>query len=128
MNTLDPSTESRLLPGVQNFDIYVPRDERFGHVKLSDFLVYFLKSIAQDVRPLLESAFKFLSNEFESFEEVRELYEGGFKLPQDVFNSISQKMPVPVLKEIFRTDGEQLLRYPTPHVIKGKFFTYISCN
>ncbi|KAI9119859.1 hypothetical protein K1719_009248 [Acacia pycnantha] len=114
----DPNTESRLLSVVQTFDIYVPRDERFGHLKLSDFLTYFLKSISQDLRPLLESAFNFLSNEFNSFDEVRELYEGGFQLPQDVLKNISQQMPIPVLKELFRTDGEQALRFPKPKVIK----------
>lgn len=123
----DPTTESRLLPGVQNFDIYVPRDERFGHVKLSDFLAYLLKSITQDLRPLLESVFNFLSNEFDSFDDVRELYEGGFQIPQNVFKNISEKMPLPLLKELFRTDGEQALRFPTPHVIKGiSFFNAFS--
>ena len=114
----DPDTESRLFPLVQSFDIYVPRDERFGHLKMSDFLTYLLKSIAQDLRPALQSVFDVTPNEFESFEEVRQLYEGGFELPADVLKSISEKIPLPMLKEVFRTDGEQFLRFPKPHVIK----------
>ncbi|KAK4253803.1 hypothetical protein QN277_010431 [Acacia crassicarpa] len=75
------------------------------------------------MKPLLESAFNFTSNEFNSFDEARELYEGGFQLPQDARKNISEKMPIPMLKELFRTDGEQALsRYPTPKVIKGNKF------
>ncbi|KAJ1420347.1 PLAT/LH2 domain [Sesbania bispinosa] len=107
----DPTCES---PG----DIYVPRDENFGHLKSSDFLTYGIKSLSQNVLPLFESVFldsDFTPNEFDSFEEVRALYEGGIKLPTDVISQIS---PLPVLKEIFRTDGENVLQFPTPHVIK----------
>ena len=87
-------------------------------MKSSDFLAYGLKSISQDVLPALQSAFdiNFTPNEFDSFEQVHELYEGGIKLPTDVISQIS---PLPVLKEIFRTDGEQFLKFPTPKVIQG---------
>ncbi|KAI4355473.1 hypothetical protein L6164_004245 [Bauhinia variegata] len=114
----DPESESRLFPVVKDFDIYVPRDERFGHLKTADFLTYMLKSVDQNLRPALEYAFTFLSNEFKDFEDVRELYEGGFKLPHDVLKSISDQIPTPMLKEIFRTDGEQSLRFPTPRIIQ----------
>ncbi|CAI8607961.1 unnamed protein product [Vicia faba] len=69
-------------------EIYVPRDENFGHLKSSDFLI---------------------------FDDVRGLYEGGIKLPTDI---LSQIAPLPALKEILRTDGEQALKFPPPHVIK----------
>ncbi|KAI4355474.1 hypothetical protein L6164_004246 [Bauhinia variegata] len=114
----DPKSESRLFPLVQDFDIYVPRDERFGHLKMADFLTYILKSVSQNLRPLLESVFSFTPNEFDSFEDVRDLYENGFPLPQDLFKTISDQIPAPMLKEIFRTDGEQALRFPTPKVIE----------
>ncbi|MCI53870.1 putative linoleate 9S-lipoxygenase 5-like, partial [Trifolium medium] len=50
--------------------IYVPRDERFGHLKMSDFLAYALKSIVQVLKPELESLFDSTPNEFDSFEDV----------------------------------------------------------
>ncbi|KAK7255644.1 hypothetical protein RIF29_29059 [Crotalaria pallida] len=102
--TKDPNSES---PG----DTYVPRDENFGHLKSSDFLIYTLKSLAQAVLPALQS---FIFGEFGSFDEVRRLHEGGIKLPTDLLSSIS---PLPALKETFRTDGEQVLKFPPPHVI-----------
>ncbi|KAF5952225.1 hypothetical protein HYC85_010169 [Camellia sinensis] len=39
----DPESESRLAL-LMSLNIYVPRDERFGHLKMSDFLAYALKS------------------------------------------------------------------------------------
>lgn len=68
--------------------------------------------------PAFESAFdmNFTPNEFDSFQDVRDLFEGGIKLPLDVISTIS---PLPVIKELFRTDGEQCLKFPPPHIIQG---------
>ncbi|KAG4945141.1 hypothetical protein JHK87_041148 [Glycine soja] len=97
--------------------VYLPRDEAFGHLKSSDFLVYGIKSVAQDVLPVLTDAFdgNLLSLEFDNFAEVRKLYEGGVTLPT---NFLSKIAPIPVVKEIFRTDGEQFLKYPPPKVMQ----------
>ncbi|CAJ1955468.1 unnamed protein product [Sphenostylis stenocarpa] len=107
----DPNSESR------SADIYLPRDEAFGHLKSSDFLADGLKSVSQNFLPALQTAFdlNFTPNEFDSFDEVHGLYSGGLKLPTDVLSKIS---PIPVLKEIFRTDGEQTLKFPPPKVIQ----------
>ncbi|KAL2337922.1 hypothetical protein Fmac_012368 [Flemingia macrophylla] len=93
---------------------YIPRDENFGHLKSSDFLTYGIKSLTQNVLPQFQSAFG-LNAEFDSFEDVRCLFEGGLFLPTDAISKIS---PIPVIKEIFRTDGEQFLKFPPPHVIR----------
>ncbi|XP_015939187.1 linoleate 9S-lipoxygenase 1 [Arachis duranensis] len=93
---------------------YVPRDEIFGHLKSSDFLTYGIKSLAQNVLPRLQSVFG-LNSEFDSFDDARSFFEGGIYLPTDIISDIS---PLPVLKEIFRTDGEQALKFPPPHVIQ----------
>ncbi|NP_001235189.1 lipoxygenase [Glycine max] len=107
----DPNSEK---PG----EIYVPRDENFGHLKSSDFLTYGIKSLSQNVIPLFKSIIlnlRVTSSEFDSFDEVRGLFEGGIKLPTNILSQIS---PLPVLKEIFRTDGENTLQFPPPHVIR----------
>ena len=87
-------------------------------MKSSDFLTYGLKSVSQNLLPALESTFdlNFTPNEFDSFDDVHSLYSGGIKLPTDVISKIS---PLPVLKEILRTDGEQALKFPPPKVIQG---------
>lgn len=53
----DPNTESRLL--LTGLDIFVPRDERFGHLKMSDFLGYSLKTLSNAFIPVLKSIFDF---------------------------------------------------------------------
>lgn len=123
----DPKSESRLklvnilnpLNPFEALDVYVPRDERFGHLKMSDFLAYAIKSLSQSIKPALEHYFDQTRNEFDNFQEVLDLYEGGFKLPTAVLDTIRQNIPFEMLKELFRSDGEQFLKFPVPHVIKG---------
>ena len=126
----DSSKESRPfvnVPGLSS-DFYIPRDEKFGHLRQSDFVTYFIKSISQDLRPALELVFKNISNGFDSFESVHELYESQPYLPTDVMKRISAKISLlPTLKEIFRTDGERFLKFPTPQVIQG-IITYITSH
>lgn len=103
-----------------SLDIYVPRDERFGHLKMADFLAYALKSIAQFVQPELEALCDSTPNEFDSFDDVLKLYEGGIELPDGpLLDNIRKNIPLEMLKEIFRSDGEQFLKFPMPQVIKG---------
>ncbi|KAK6911552.1 Lipoxygenase, C-terminal, partial [Dillenia turbinata] len=63
-----PNTESRL-PAVMGLDIYVPRDERFGHLKMSDYLAYGLKTITQFLVPELKSLFDSTPDEFDYFKD-----------------------------------------------------------
>ncbi|PON76420.1 Lipoxygenase [Parasponia andersonii] len=113
----DPNTESRLKV-LKSLNIYVPRDERFGHLKMSDFLAYALKSVAQVIKPELESQFDSTPSEFDSFEDVLNIYEGGLELPKGLLDNIRENIPAEMLKEIFRTDGERLFEYPLPQVVK----------
>ncbi|KAK2353185.1 linoleate 9S-lipoxygenase [Trifolium repens] len=107
----DPKSERR-----SEF-IYLPRDESFGHLKSSDFLVYILKSVSQNVIPILTSAvtLQFNKPEFETFEEVRTFYEGGIKLPTETLSKFS---PIPFFKELLRNDGEAPLKFPLPKVVQ----------
>ncbi|XP_058745333.1 linoleate 9S-lipoxygenase-like [Vicia villosa] len=107
----DPKSERR-----SDF-FYIPRDESFGHLKSSDFLVYILKSASQNFVPQLRSivTLQLNNSEFNTFDEIRSLYEGGFKLPTGILSKLS---PIPFFKEIFRTDGESALKFPPPKVIQ----------
>lgn len=115
----DPRHESRL-PLLKSLSIYVPRDERFSHLKLSDVIAYGLKSVIQFLVPEAEAQFDSTPREFDSLKDILELYEGGNKLPDFPFlESIRKEIPFPILKEILRTDGERPVHFPTPQVIKG---------
>ena len=91
-------------------------------MKSSDFLAYALKSVSQDVLPVLTDAFdgSLLSLEFDNFAEVHKLYDGGVTLPTGF---LSKYAPIPIVKEIFRSDGEQFLKYPPPKVMQGMLHT-----
>lgn len=102
-----------------SLDIYVPRDERFGHLKMADFLAYALKTIVQVLKPELESLFDSTPNEFDNFEDVLKLYEGGIEVPEGILRDVRDNIPAEMLKEIFRTDGERFLKFPLPQVIAG---------
>ncbi|KAK0606947.1 hypothetical protein LWI29_006777 [Acer saccharum] len=113
----DPNSESRL--PLLSLDIYVPRDERFGHVKFSDFLAYALKSLVQVLLPEITSLCDKTINEFDTFQDVHNLYEGGLKLPsRPTVCKLRDHIPWEMLKELVRNDGERFLKFPMPDVIK----------
>ncbi|KAI3996077.1 hypothetical protein MKX01_007183 [Papaver californicum] len=118
----DPSTESRL--PLLSLDIYVPRDERFGHLKMSDFLAYALKSLVQVLVPEIKALCDSTPNEFDTFQDIFNLYEGGIQLPTGPLNKIKDAIPFEMLKELVRTDGENLLKLPIPQVIKEDKFAW----
>ncbi|VFQ98731.1 unnamed protein product [Cuscuta campestris] len=104
-----------------SLDIYVPRDEQFGHVKLADFLTYALKSLVLFLFPEFKSLSDSSPNEFDSFQDVLNLYEGGIKLPQGpLLKAITDNIPIEMLREIFRSDGEGLFKFPTPQEFPPK--------
>lgn len=96
----------------------MPRDERFGHIKMSDFLTYALKSLVQVLVPELKSICDETPTEFDSFEDVMQLYEGGIKLRGGVLSKLRDQIPLEMLRELIRTDGEHFLHFPVPDVIK----------
>ncbi|KAL7585497.1 hypothetical protein Lser_V15G44872 [Lactuca serriola] len=114
----DPNTESRL-PLLMSLNIYVPRDERFGHLKLSDFLAYGLKSIVQFLLPEFQALCDTTRDEFDSFEDIYKLYEGGFKLPGGpLLDRIRENIPLELLKIVLETDSDGIAKFPKPQVIK----------
>lgn len=103
-----------------SLNIYVPRDERFGHLKLSDFLANALKSIVQFLLPEFEALCDQTPDEFETFQDVLKLYEGGIKLPDGpLLDKIKENIPLEMLKQLVQTDGEGLAKFPMPQVIKS---------
>ncbi|ONK59665.1 uncharacterized protein A4U43_C08F9020 [Asparagus officinalis] len=119
----DPKSESRL--PLLSLDIYVPRDERFGHLKMSDFLAYALKSVTQALLPTLNALFDETPMEFDSFQDVLNLYEGGLQLPKSpVLDEIRSRTPFEMIKELVRADGDYILKLPVPQVIKENKFAW----
>ncbi|OMO99196.1 Lipoxygenase [Corchorus olitorius] len=99
----DPSCESRI-PLLKSLLIYVPRDEKFSFMKLSDFLGYALKLLPQNVFPFFEAFVGDPPKEFASFNEVLNIY--GDQGPLRKASSMLDES----LKEFFK--------YPRPQVIQ----------
>ncbi|GJU46365.1 probable linoleate 9S-lipoxygenase 5 [Tanacetum coccineum] len=117
--TSDPKTESRL-PLRKSLSIYVPRDERFGQLKLSDFLGSGVKSISQFLVSELQALTDSTHDEFDTLEDVLRIYEGGIKLPDGpLLEVIRKNIPFELLKALAPTDGEGLAKFPMPKVIEG---------
>ncbi|XP_020580260.1 probable linoleate 9S-lipoxygenase 3 [Phalaenopsis equestris] len=116
----DPKSESRL--GKLEFEIYVPRDERFGHVKRSDFLGHGIQTVAKDLLPLLQAVVNFTKKEFVSFKDVLSLYEGGLQLPDiPLLRKFFQALPFRFFKSVLIPGKGQrsLLKLPMPQVIQN---------
>ncbi|GLT76826.1 hypothetical protein SLA2020_484620 [Shorea laevis] len=113
----DPNSESRL--PLLSLNVYVPRDEQFSQVKFSDFLAYAVKSLVQVLIPEIGSICDKTINEFDSFQDVLNLYEGGVKLPNGpTLKQLKDCIPWEMIRELIRNDGERFLKFPVPSVIK----------
>lgn len=99
--------------------IYVPRDESIYGKKKSEIFAYQLKSIAQSLQHKLGVFVNRYPKEFGSFKDVLKLYNGGFTLPTHFLSTVGSFVKEPFLKELLRTDGEQLLKFPLPQLIQG---------
>ncbi|KAH9301870.1 hypothetical protein KI387_013453, partial [Taxus chinensis] len=122
-NKKDPATESRL--PFLSLNIYVPRDERFGHLKMSDFLAYGLKSLVQILVPELKTIFDSTPDDFDSFEDIKKLYTDGIRMTMKPNQERTKgSISLELVKEFFKTDGESLLRYPYPQVIAAGEFAW----
>lgn len=87
---------------------------------MSDFLAFGAKSIGQFLKPEMEALLEGSPKEFDSFQDVLRLYEGGNKLPEGLIERVQKDVPLEIVKEILPTEGEGLLKYPMPQVIERK--------
>ncbi|CAD6266679.1 unnamed protein product [Miscanthus lutarioriparius] len=111
----DPGSESRLT--LVNGDIYVPRDERFGDIKKSDFYVYAIKALVNAVVPAIKVLCEGV--EFDSFKDITRLYEGGIQLPKiPALEELRKKFQFQLAKGVLPVGGDYLLKHPMPQLIK----------
>ena len=112
----DPNSESR--PSLLD-SIYVPRDEKFGHLKMSDFLGYSLKALVDGIVPAIRTYVDLTPGEFDSFKDILKLYEGGLKLPNiPALEEMRKHFPLQLVKDLIPVGGDYLLKLPMPQIIK----------
>jgi linoleate 9S-lipoxygenase len=114
----DPRYETRLLPVVETN--YVPRDEVFGHLKMADFYSYTIKALVDGIVPAIRTYVDLSPGEFDSFEDVIKLYEGGIKLPNiPALEDMRKRFPLELIKGLVPIGGDYILKLPKPQIIKG---------
>uniref|UniRef100_A0A0D9VXV1 Lipoxygenase n=1 Tax=Leersia perrieri TaxID=77586 RepID=A0A0D9VXV1_9ORYZ len=112
----DANSESRLSLVQQ---IYVPRDERFGHLKMADFLGYSIKAITEGIVPAIRTYVDTTPGEFDSFQDIINLYEGGLKLPDvPALEELRKRFPLQLIKDLLPAAGDYILKLPIPQIIK----------
>ncbi|KAE8820158.1 lipoxygenase [Hordeum vulgare] len=125
----DPRSESRIpkYKIKEALNIYVPRDERFGHLKLSDFLGYSLKAITEAILPIIRTYVDSTPKEFDSFQDIYNLYDGLLKVPDNQhLKELKNKIPLQFIKSLLPVAGDDLLNLPLPHVIKSDKYAWRS--
>ena len=88
---------------------------------MSDFLGDTFKSLSQGVVGVLDALFDKTPKEFDTFQDVLEMFEGGIKLPNSsLLGKLKEHIPNEFLKAVIRTNGAPILKYPMPDIIKGE--------
>ncbi len=116
----------------ENF--YIPRDEIFDGQKQSDFLSDQLTSAAHNLIPAIEGLLTGGKNEFNTFKDVRNLYQNGIDIGETLQTVVdtkdqSQKMdPFEVVKKLGADDRSNVLKYTIPQVIQCKDNLFITAS
>ncbi|XBI33710.1 hypothetical protein VPH35_056999 [Triticum aestivum] len=125
----DPRSESRIpqYKVKEAMNIYVSRDERVGHLKLSDFRGYSLKAITEAILPIIRTYVDSTPKEFDSFQDIYNLYDGLLKVPDNQhLKELKNKIPPQFIKSLLTVVGDDLLNLPLPHVIKSDLYAWRS--
>ncbi|KAM0869764.1 hypothetical protein ACQ4PT_040464 [Festuca glaucescens] len=89
--------------------IYVPRDEVFGHLKMADFFRYTIKALIDGIVPAIRTYVDLSPGEFDSFQDVIKLYEGGIKLPNiPALEEMRKRFPLELVKDLVPIGGDYI--------------------
>nr|AAB60715.1 lipoxygenase [Hordeum vulgare subsp. vulgare] len=123
----DPRSESRIpkYKIKEALNIYVPRDERFGHLKLSDFLGYSLKAITEAILPITRTYVDSTPKEFDSFQDIYNLYDGLLKVPDNQHLKELKNKSLQFIKKSLAVAGDDS-KLALPHVIKSDQYAWRS--
>lgn len=105
--------------------IYIPRDERFAHVKKSDFLGSSIKSFAHAILPAIETLFE-SDTGFKGLEEIKELYSKGMNVSAWASTTLTDELkkevkhPLEIIREMTdkETGDSNFIKFPVPQIIQ----------
>ncbi|XP_010912798.1 probable linoleate 9S-lipoxygenase 5 [Elaeis guineensis] len=114
----DRATETR--NKIINLDFYVPPDERFSPIKLSEFISNSIQAVVHFVIPELKSLFQGDLLNFESLDRIkRDLYydERNRVIEGIVMEKLKVFLPNDLFKEVNKAIKEHPIKFPVPQVI-----------
>uniref|UniRef100_A0A0D6QR96 Lipoxygenase n=1 Tax=Araucaria cunninghamii TaxID=56994 RepID=A0A0D6QR96_ARACU len=104
------------LPLLPTTQFYIPPDEKFPHINLSDYRANLVRAFAKKVVPTLKSIF---GDKFDSLEDVKAIYSKG--IPSSV-NSVMELtrdlVPLQMVKGLLSTQDQALINFRVPEVFK----------
>lgn len=118
LSSKDRATETR--NRLINLDFYVPPDDRFSPIKLSEFITNSLQAILHFVNPELKSLIQGNVINFASFDQIKkDLYqsERSRVLEGIVMEKLKAFLPEDLLKEFKKAIKENPIKFPIPQVI-----------
>lgn len=118
----DGETEKRSI--FIDLDFYVPPDERFSPVKLSEFITHSIQAVLHFVFPEVKSL---LGHDIGNFESFKELTKDLYARPHEpsivegvVMEKLKSLLPKDIYKEVIRVMKENPLKFPVPQVIASE--------
>ncbi|PKU68520.1 probable lipoxygenase 8, chloroplastic [Dendrobium catenatum] len=112
----DPLSESK------GSSIYVPRDEAFSEVKTLTFNGKTLTSVLHAIIPAVNSALIDINVGFKNFIDIDELYDQGFKVPDNVHGP---KALLHKLCNSIKDTADDVLQFEIPSLIKNDKFSWL---
>lgn len=104
-----------------NLDVYVPSDERLNPKKLTELISHSIQAAAQFLVPEAESLVQQDSSNFESFDEVHNMFSGDRSQIEEEWVTAKLKniLPADLLKEVTDLATKNPLKFPSPQIIAG---------
>lgn len=106
-----------------NLDFYVPPDERFSHIKLSEFISNSIQAVVHFVIPELKSLFQGDLLNFESLDQIKKDFyynERNQVFESMVMEKLKVLLPHDLFKKVSKMIKEKPIKFPVPQVIAGK--------
>ncbi|GLJ05589.1 hypothetical protein SUGI_0020800 [Cryptomeria japonica] len=105
------------LPLLSTTQYFIPPDEKFPHINLSDYRSNLVRALAKKVVPTIKSIF---GDEFHSLQDVRDIYSKGIpKSINNVMDLSRDLIPLQMVKGLLSTQDQALIHFTVPQVIKA---------
>ncbi|XP_037427188.1 linoleate 9S-lipoxygenase 1-like [Triticum dicoccoides] len=76
--------------------------------------------ITQGILPAVRTYVDTTPGEFDSFQDIINLYEGGIKLPNvPALEELRKQFPLQLIKDLLPVGGDSLLKLPVPYIIQA---------